>query len=129
MIGIWVRLLKVPYQYLYPMIIMLICIGVYSTNNSLFDVFIALVFGVVGYVMRLLDYEPAPLLIGFVLGPMMEENFRRAMVLSRGSYATFVQSPVSATLLAISVALLAWATWAAIRKRRAGMVPRMMDAD
>jgi putative tricarboxylic transport membrane protein len=117
MIGLWVRLLQIPYHYLYPTIIVLICIGVYSANNSIFDVGIALVLGVVGYAMRLLDYEPAPLLIGFVLGPMMEENFRRAMLFSRGDYMTFINQPVSGTLLALSALLLLWAVWSAFRNR------------
>lgn len=117
MIGLWVRLLQIPYHYLYPTIIVLICIGVYSANNSIFDVGIALVLGVVGYAMRLLDYEPAPLLIGFVLGPMMEENFRRAMLFSRGDYMTFINQPVSGTLLALSALLLLWAVWSAFRTR------------
>lgn len=80
LIGIWVRILQIPYQYLYPTIIVLICIGVYSVNNSIFDVALALIFGVIGYGMRLLHFEPAPLLIGFVLGPMLEEKIGRAHV-------------------------------------------------
>jgi TctA family transporter len=122
MIGLWVRLLQIPYHFLYPTIIVLICIGVYSANNSIFDVGIALVLGVVGYAMRLLDYEPAPLLIGFVLGPMMEENFRRAMLFSRGDYMTFINQPVSGTLLALSALLLLWAVWSAFRNRSRGRV-------
>jgi putative tricarboxylic transport membrane protein len=99
MIGIWIRLLKIPYHFLYPVIIVLICIGVYSANNSITDVGLALGFGVLGYCMRLFGYEPAPVLIGFVLGPMLEENFRRAMLFSRGDYSTFVTQPVSAVHL------------------------------
>ena len=82
LIGLWVRLLKIPYRYMYPTIIVLICIGVYSLNNNVFDVWLTLVFGWAGYLMRLFRFEAAPFLIGFVLGPMMEEQLRRAMLLS-----------------------------------------------
>ncbi|MFG6599838.1 MULTISPECIES: tripartite tricarboxylate transporter permease [unclassified Sulfitobacter] len=116
LIGIWVRLLRVPHYYLYPTVIVLICVGVYSISNSLMDVWATLVFGVIGYVLRLFRFEPAPLLIGFVLGPMMEEFFRRAMLLSRGDPAVFVTRPGSAALLAAAVILLAaslipWKRW------------------
>jgi TctA family transporter len=84
LIGLWVRLLRVPHYYLYPTVVVLICVGVYSIDNSIFDIWMTLAFGVLGYVLRLFRFEPAPLLIGFVLGPMMEEFFRRAMLLSRG---------------------------------------------
>ena len=117
LIGIWVRLLQVPYRFLYPAIIVLICIGVYSISNNVFDVGLALFFGFVGYGMRLLGFEPAPLLIGFVLGPMMEENLRRAMLLARGDYLVLFQRPISATLLTLALLLLVWAIWASLRHR------------
>jgi len=117
LIGMWVRLLKIPYHFLYPAIIVLICIGVYSINNNVFDVGLALFFGFVGYGMRLLGFEPAPLLIGFVLGPMMEENLRRAMLLARGDYLVLFQRPISATLLTLALLLLVWAIWASLRQR------------
>lgn len=116
LIGLWIRILRIPYQYLYPTIIVLICIGVYTVNNSIFDVGLALFFGFLGYGMRLLHFEPAPLLIGFVLGPMIEENFRRAMLFSRGDYATFVTQPVSATLLGLAVLLFLWSVIGPVRK-------------
>ncbi|MFP3472137.1 tripartite tricarboxylate transporter permease, partial [Micrococcus sp. SIMBA_144] len=84
-----------PYHILYPAIIMFICIGTYSVNNTVFDVYTVLVFGIGGYVLRVLDFQPAPLLLGYVLGPMLEENFRRAMLLSRGSIQTFIERPIS----------------------------------
>jgi putative tricarboxylic transport membrane protein len=115
LIGIWIRILQIPYHFLYPTIVVLICIGVYSVNNSIFDVGLALFFGIVGYAMRLLHLEPAPLLIGFVLGPMLEENFRRAMLFSRGDYSTFVTGPVSATLLALALLLFLWSLVAPLR--------------
>jgi TctA family transporter len=116
LIGLWIRLLQVPYHLLYPAVLMFICIGVYSVNNSAFDVWIALMFGVVGYAMRLLGFPMPPLLLGFVLGPLMEENFRRAMILSAGRSETFFQRPVSGALLALSLLILVWAVWSAIRR-------------
>ncbi|QQM30578.1 tripartite tricarboxylate transporter permease [Martelella lutilitoris] len=106
LIGIWVRLLRIPHYFLYPTIVVLISIGVYSLDHSLFDVWAMLGFGVLGYVLRLYRYEPAPLLIGFILGPMMEEYLRRAMLLSRGDPMTFVEHPGAAAMIAISLLLL-----------------------
>jgi len=108
MIGMWVKLLQVPYKYLYPSILVFCCIGVYSLNNNVFDVYMTVVFAIFGYVCSKLKMEPAPLLIGFVLGPMMEEHLRRAMLLSRGDPMVFLQRPISGTLLVIgAIALLA----------------------
>jgi putative tricarboxylic transport membrane protein len=119
LIGLWVRLLQVPYALLYPGIICLICIGVFSVSFSTFDVGLVLVFGLVGYAMRELGFEPAPLLVGFVLGPMMEENLRRAMLLSRGDPAVFIDRPISAVLLIVSALLLAWTIYGLWRNRQA----------
>lgn len=118
LIGVWVRLLMVPYHYLYPAIIVFVCVGAFSVSNSTFDVLLVVFFGVVGYCMRLLDFQPAPLLLGFVLGPMMEENLRRALQIARGDYMVFVERPISATLLTITFMLLAWALWTTIRGNR-----------
>lgn len=109
LIGLWVKLLQVPHFYLYPAVVVLICVGVYSIDNSVFDIWVTLGFGVLGYFMRLYKFEPAPLLIGFVLGPMMEEFFRRTMLLSRGDPLVFLQRPGSAALLVVSALLLVWA--------------------
>lgn len=106
LIGVWVRLLAVPYRILYPAILLFCCIGVYSVNNSFFDVLLAVVFGLLGYLFIKLRCEPAPLLLGFVLGPLMEENLRRAMLLSRGDPMVFFTRPISATLLLFGVAFL-----------------------
>ncbi len=106
LIGLWVRLLRVPHYYLYPTVVVLICVGVYSIDNSIFDIWMTLAFGVLGYVLRLFRFEPAPLLIGFVLGPMMEEFFRRAMLLSRGDPMVFLERPGSAALLGVAAVLL-----------------------
>jgi TctA family transporter len=118
MIGLWVRLLQIPYRILYPCILCLVCIGVYSINNSIFDIGVVLIAGILGYILRVFDFEPAPLIIGFILGPMMEENLRRAMVLSRGDPLIFLQSPISATVLAVTLGLLIWALLSWIRTRR-----------
>jgi TctA family transporter len=110
LVGMWVRLLKVPYDIMYPAILIFCCIGVYSLNNNVFDVMATIVFGFVGYFFLRTGCQPAPLLIGFVLGPMMEEHLRRAMLLSRGNWAVFIERPISASLLAFAVlAVLAMA--------------------
>ncbi|MAS04058.1 MAG: hypothetical protein CL534_05115 [Ahrensia sp.] len=106
LIGIWVRLLTVPYHLLYPGMLFFICIGVYSVNNSTFDVMLTLIFGLIGFGMMRFGFPAAPLLLGFVLGPLIEENFRRALVLSRGNLEVFVSRPVSATFLGLTVLVL-----------------------
>ena len=118
MIGMWVRLLKVPYRFLYPAILVFCCIGVYSVSNTTFDVFQTALFGLIGYVFVKLRCEPAPMLLGFVLGPMMEENFRRALQFSRGDFSTFVTRPLSLGLLIASAVLMLLVVLPAIRKRR-----------
>ncbi len=118
LIGMWIKLLTVPYRLLYPAILVFCAIGVYSLSNSPFDVIITAGFGFLGYLFVKLECEPAPLLLGFILGPMMEENLRRAMLLSRGDAATFVTRPLSAFLLAVAVLLLIVIALPAIRKKR-----------
>lgn len=118
MIGVWVSLLKVPYRILYPTILVFCAIGAYSVNNSTFDVYLTVLFGFVGYVLGKLECEPAPLLIGFVLGPMLEEYLRRAMVLSRGDPLVFVERPVSAILLGIAALALIAMLVPAIRHKK-----------
>jgi TctA family transporter len=122
MIGLWVSILRIPYNILFPAILVFICVGVYSVNNNTFDVQMAALIGVAGYVMMLLRFEAAPLLLGFILGPMVEENLRRALLLSRGDPAVFLQRPISATLLTIAFLLLAWSVWGMMRKRPAPIV-------
>lgn len=117
LIGLWVRLLQIPYRYMYPTIIVLICVGVYSINNSVFDIWLTVLFGWAGYLMRLFRFEPAPLLIGFVLGPMMEEQLRRAMLLSRGDPTVFLTRPISGVLIAVTVVLLVWTFASTLRAR------------
>ncbi|MBN9426469.1 MAG: tripartite tricarboxylate transporter permease [Burkholderiales bacterium] len=106
LIGIWIKLLTVPYRLLFPAILSFCCIGLYSLSNDNFDIYLAVVFGALGYLFRKLECEPAPLLLGFVLGPMIEENLRRALLLSRGDWSTFVASPLSAGLLLAAAALV-----------------------
>ena len=118
MIGLWIRLLSIPYHLLYPAILMFVCIGVYSVNYNFFDIVVVMVFGAAGYVMRLLEFPPAPLLLGFVLGPLMEENLNRAVLISRGDFWVFVERPISAAFLAATILLLVWMPWRAWRGQR-----------
>jgi TctA family transporter len=118
LIGIWVKLLQIPYRYLYPAILVFCCIGVYTVNNSIIDVYITAAFGIIGYLFFKLGCEPAPLLLGFVLGPMMEENFRRALLLSRGDFTTFVTRPLSLGLLIAAALLVIVVTLPAVKKSR-----------
>ncbi len=118
MIGVWVKLLTIPYRYLYPAILVFCCIGVYSVNNTSFDIYLTAIFGVLGYIFVKLECEPAPLLLGFVLGPMMEENFRRALLLSRGDYSVFLTRPLSCGLLIAAALLVLIVALPAFKKTR-----------
>jgi TctA family transporter len=118
LISVWVRLLKVPYRLLYPVILVFCCVGIYSVNNSAFDVGLALFFGIIGYLFIKLDCEPAPLVLGFVLGPMMEENLRRAMLLSRGDATVFFTRPISLCLLLFALILVFILAAPKVRKTR-----------
>ena len=118
MIGLWVRLLRVPYRMLFPAILLFCCIGVYSLNNSAFEVLTMAMFGLLGYAFIKLGCEPAPLLLGFILGPLMEENLRRALLLSRGDPFVFFQRPISLGLLIASALLLLIIILPAVRKTR-----------
>jgi TctA family transporter len=118
LIGMWIKLLTVPYRYLFPSIVLFCAIGVYSTNNNTFDVWTVGIFGVIGYIFVKLGAEPAPLLLGFILGPMMEENLRRALLLSRGDWSVFVTRPLSAGLLAAGLLLLAIVLLPSIKNKR-----------
>jgi putative tricarboxylic transport membrane protein len=118
LVGLWVRLLKVPYRLLFPAILMFCCIGIYSINSLPTDVMFIAFFGLVGYGLIKLGFEPAPLLLGFVLGKLMEENFRRALIIARGELTTFISHPVSAGLLIVAAFVLLIALLPAIRKGR-----------
>jgi putative tricarboxylic transport membrane protein len=118
LVGVWVTLLRVPYRLLFPSIIVFCCIGVYSINNAPTDVVIAALFGVIGFWLIKHDFEGAPMLLGFVLGPLMEENLRRAMLIARGDATVFFTRPISGALLGIAILLLVLAVLPMFRKRR-----------
>ncbi len=119
LIGIWVSLLRIPYRLLYPAILLFCAVGVYSLNRSVFEVGLVALFGFVGYVLIKLDFEPAPLLLAFALGPLMEEHMRRALLLAGGDPATFIERPLSAALLAVALLLLLVVLLPLIRRKRA----------
>lgn len=116
MIGVWVKMLQVPYRYLFPSALFFIAVGVFSTQNSLFQIWEVLAFGVIGAVLMTLEFSVAPILLGFVLGPMVEENFRRALLLSRGDMMVFLQHPISAWFVAASALLILVQVVAFVRK-------------
>ncbi len=125
LIGMWVRLLAIPYPLLFPGIVLFTCVGVYSTNNNIFDLYALLAFGFIGYFMLLLRFEPVPLLLGFILGPQFEEHFRRSLLASRGDFSVFYERPISATALAVTALILVWSIWKFLRSRTA--MQRMSD--
>ena len=118
LIGMWIKLLTVPYRFLFPAILVFCCIGLYTLNNNNFDVFAGVLFGLVGYIFYKLSCEAAPLLLGFILGPMMEENLRRALLLSRGDWATFATRPLSAALLLAALAMIVVVSLPSIKNKR-----------
>lgn len=126
LIGIWVKILKIPYSLLFPAVVLLVCVGVYSVNYSHIDVLTVALFALVGYLLIVaMGFEPAPLLLGFIIAPLLEENFRRAMMIHRGDLSVFVTRPLSAVLIGLSVALVVFviATSPTVRewrKKRAG---------
>jgi len=120
MIGLWIKLLSIPYKWLFPAIVLFCAIGVYSENNNTFEIWMVAIFGVLGYVFHKLACEPAPLLLGLILGPMMEENLRRALLLSRGEWSVLVTRPLSASLLAVAAVLVINVMLPAVSKKREG---------
>jgi putative tricarboxylic transport membrane protein len=118
LIGMWIKLLTVPYRWLFPAIVLFCAIGVYSTNNNTWDIWMVAIFGVIGYIFIKLGCEPAPLLLGFILGPMMEENLRRALLLSRGDWSVLVTRPLSAGLLAAALLLVVIVLLPAVKAKR-----------
>ncbi|MDE2455578.1 MAG: tripartite tricarboxylate transporter permease, partial [Burkholderiales bacterium] len=125
MIGVWVKLLQVPYRFLFPSAIFFICVGVFSAQNALFDVGMVAVAGVVGAIFLALDFPVSPIVLGYVLGPMLEENFRRALLISRGDLGIFIQRPISLAFVIISVLLLLFQFGAYLRRLRrpTGVMP------
>ena len=118
LVGLWVKLLKVPYRLMFPAILIFCCIGIYSINNQSADVILTAFFGLVGYGLLKLGFELAPLLLGFVLGGLIEDTFRRAMDLSHGSLATFVERPISAGLLVLALIVLVIAVLPSVAGKR-----------
>jgi putative tricarboxylic transport membrane protein len=118
MIGLWVKLLQVPYRLLFPAIMAFSAIGIYSVNNSSFEIYLAALFGVFGFVCAKLGFPPAPMLLGYVLGPMVEENLRRSMLMSGGDPSVFVTRPISAAFIIATVLILAVMVIPAVRRRR-----------
>ncbi|AOW13313.1 hypothetical protein LPB72_09675 [Hydrogenophaga crassostreae] len=118
LIGLWVKLLKVPYRLLFPAIVLFCAVGVYSTNNNSFDIWMVAAFGFIGYLFIKLGCEPAPLLLGLILGPLMEENLRRALLIARGDWSVFITRPMSATLLLVAAGLLLVVLLPSIKSKR-----------
>jgi TctA family transporter len=130
LVRYWLSVFRIPYAVLFPSILFFCCIGTFSVNNNLDDIFITALFGLIGYVFLRLDLDPAPLLLCFILGPMLEENFRRALLISRGSFGIFVTRPISATLLAIIAAFVAWQVAAfVVQSRKNGSTPPRVPAE
>jgi TctA family transporter len=127
MIGLWVKLLTIPYRYLYPAALFFVCIGVYSTNNDMFQVAETLAIGIFGYVLNILGFHPAPILLGFVLGSRFEENFRRAMLIARGDLMTFIDRPISAVFIALSLLLIAVQIYVRLRSKKHPLIPEVVS--
>lgn len=122
LIGMWVQVLKVPYRKLFPLILLFCLIGVWSIGTNIFDLYVMLLFGIMGYILRKLEYEPAPLVLAFVLGPMLEKNLRQALILSDGNLSVFFTRPLSAACLIVCFLLLLTAIIPAVRKKRSEVV-------
>lgn len=118
LIGMWVRLLSIPYPLMYPAIVLFTCIGVYSTSNNVFDLYLLLFFGLFGYLMLLLRFEPVPILMGLILGPMFEANLHRTLLLSRGDFMVYIERPISATALGVTALLMLWAVKSFLSRKR-----------
>jgi len=118
LIGLWVRLLAVPYRLLFPAIFVFCCIGVYAVDAKVFDVYALAALGAVGYVLLKLDCEPAPLILGFILGPMMEEQMRRAMMINFGDVTIFLSRPLSAAFLVAAALMMLMIALPSLRNKR-----------
>jgi putative tricarboxylic transport membrane protein len=119
MIGLFINILRIPYRYLYPLILMFCVLGVYATNQSVVDVWIMILMGLAGYWLRKLEFETAPIVLGLIISPMLELSVRQALAMSGGEYAIFLTRPIAATMLALGAAILLYAVWSAF-SRRAG---------
>jgi len=121
LIGLWVSLLKVPYRLLFPAIMAFSCIGIYSVNNSSFEIYLTAIFGLIGFMWMKLECPPAPMLLGFVLGPLMEENLRRALLISRGDPSVFLTRPISLGFIIATVLIIIIMAAPAVKARRAAI--------
>jgi TctA family transporter len=119
LVGLWVRLLSVPYRWLFPSVIMFCCLGNYSVNNNEFDVYLCALIGVLGYILLKLECEPAPLILGYVLGPLLEEYLRRALLISRGDATVFFTRPISLAFMVATCLVLLVVLAPAVRRKRA----------
>lgn len=122
LIGIWVKILKIPYKILFPLVLLFCLIGVYSVSTNVFDIYVMLFFGAAGYTLRKMGYEPAPLVLAFVLGPLLEQNLRQALIISDGGFGVFLTRPLSAGSLIISVLLLLSAILPSFQKKRTAVI-------
>jgi putative tricarboxylic transport membrane protein len=122
LIGIWVKVLKIPYKTLFPLILIFCLIGVYSLNNTTFDIFVMVAFGVLGYFLRKLNYEPAPLVMAFILSPMLEQNLYQALLVSDGNISTFITRPISCGALILAVLLILSALLPWLRKKKGTLI-------
>ena len=118
LVGLWVKLVSIPYKYLFPIVICFACIGVFSISSSPFAVMTMAGFGVFGYMLKKLECEPAPMILGFILGPMMEGHMQRALLIARGDFTVFIREPISAALLFVSAAALVAVILPSVRKTR-----------
>jgi putative tricarboxylic transport membrane protein len=118
LVGMWAQLLRLPYNVLFPLIVLFSIVGVYCSSNNVFDVYVMIAFGILGYLMRKTGYEPAPLVLAFVLGPMLENNLRKALILSQGELTTFLTRPISAACLLFAAVLLVFPLLPALRRKR-----------
>ena len=118
-IGIFINVLRIPFPYLYPLILVFCVLGVYSTNQSVIDVWIMIAMGALGYALRKLDFETAPIVLGLILAPLLELSLRQALAMSAGDYGIFVERPIAAGMLALTAAILSYALWSALTRRAA----------
>jgi putative tricarboxylic transport membrane protein len=117
LVGVFVSVLRIPYAYLYPLIIMFCILGVYEVNHSVVDVWIMLIMGILGYALRKFDFDPAPLVLGLVISPILEQSLRQSLIMSNGNYFIFFSRPISLGLMMVSISLLALAAYAFMLKR------------
>jgi putative tricarboxylic transport membrane protein len=127
LIGLWVQITKVPFRLMFPIIILICIVGVYTLKNSVFDIWIMIIFGVIGYVMKKCQYEPAPLVLAYVLGPMLEKSMRQSLIISNGSFKIFLVRPISAICLAVAAFLLITAITGISKKKRLEVVQEQQE--